>query len=456
MSAVRVLVGSMALATVLGALAGCTDDGDGPDPSPTTSPTPSASPTVERRTLTFHVYGDATVVAAYRDIAAAYTASNPDLRIRIRDYPDATTAAEATTAELESESGPDLFLLDQAYLPQFVNDGHLQPVDGLLEERGLEFGDDYQRVALTAFSANSGLQCMPAEMSPLVVFYNKRLVPRRQLLAQGFTLPDGVKSWDWEDFEAAARAAAARGRGTAVRGAYLPADLQLLTAFVRSAGSDVVDDVLEPTSLTLTSDAALETVTSIAELTRDPAVSLTPEEIVAKPPVARFLDEQLAMLVGTRSLVPQLRTVEGLRFDVFPLPSFGKSRSVADINGLCINADSELVEEAADFIAFAVGPIGAGIAASSGAMVPASLDSIVSDDFVQPGQQPASSEVFVSSVRRSDLMPYSEAWLDVAEVASGVLTRIYLNPDLDLDEKLEPRLEKLNARSETLFAGEAE
>ena len=52
----------------------------------------------------------------------------------------------------------------------------MQPVDELLEQRGVQFGDNYQRIGLEAFAADSALQCMPNDVSPYVVFYNKRLL----------------------------------------------------------------------------------------------------------------------------------------------------------------------------------------------------------------------------------------------------------------------------------------
>ena len=71
---------------------------------------------------------------------------------------------------------PDLFLTRQTTLPSLVADGRVQPVDQLLEQRGMQFGDNYQRLGLEAFAADSALQCMPNDVSPYVVFYNKRLL----------------------------------------------------------------------------------------------------------------------------------------------------------------------------------------------------------------------------------------------------------------------------------------
>ena len=81
---------------------------------------------------------------------------------------------------------PDLFLTRQTSLPTLMADDRVQPVDELLEERGVQFGDNYQRLGLEAFAADAALQCMPNDVSPYVVFYNKRLlVPRSARRAGG-------------------------------------------------------------------------------------------------------------------------------------------------------------------------------------------------------------------------------------------------------------------------------
>ena len=454
MGAVRGLRGAIALTAVLAAVAGCTQEPPEAAPTPSAPPTTSSAP--DDVVLRLGVHGNPHVVAAYREIAEAFTAEHPHVTVKIEEQPDARSGAAETRSALDAGDGPDVFLLHEDWLPQFVEEGFLQPLDILLEQRGLQFGDDYQRVALTAFSANSGLQCMPAEMSPLVVYVNERLLPRRRLLAQGVALPDGPErdTWTWEDFTATARAAASLQPGSPsspVHGVYLPPDLELLTAFLRSTGGDVVDDVLEPTSLTLASDEAIETLRRVALLTRDFAVSPTPQEIVASDPLTTFLEGRLAMYVGTRADLPAIRDTKGLRFDVLPLPSLDRARAVAETSGLCVDAGSDQVDVAADLIAFAVGEEGAAIAARSGAVVPSHLDTLVSEDFTQPGQRPRSEYVFAESLRRSDLLPYSTAWPEISDRVEGLLTRIYLNPAFDLEERLVRALERINARSEVWF-----
>lgn len=447
------LVAGMAVLSLV--LAACTSQEEDPDASPAPeSSSPTTSPTAEPQRLQVAVYGDRTQVQAYRTIADAYEADNPGTKVRVRVRADASRAAEAAAENLRSGTGPDIFLLDQEDLPVMVETGGLQPVDSLLESAGLEFGDDYQRVALTSFSAEDRLQCMPAEMSPLVVYYNKRLIPRRLLAVQDVSLPTRKRtSWSFEDFETTARVTAGRDRFGPITGVFIPSDLETLTAFKRSAGADIVDDVFAPTTLVLTDDEGIEAISELARVIGDSAVS--PGTGADVDAVELFLQGQLGMFVGTRAELPRLRAAEDLSFDVFPLPSLGRTQSVSYINGFCVNAATESEELAADFIAFAVGVEGAKIAASSGAIVPSNLDVVYGRPFLQPGAQPRSAYVYGAAVRRSEPLPYSAAWDEVATAAEVVLRPLYRVPSLT-EEVLERRLTRLEERSEAIFGSGAE
>jgi multiple sugar transport system substrate-binding protein len=453
-AAVRKVAGVVAMVTLGASLAGCTSgEPEAPAPAPSVSE-PSATESGEPVTLELAVYGGPRHVRVYEKILTAFAEERPEVEVELTSYPDAASAAEAVEGSLADEAGPDVFMLDPAYLPSFVQEGRLEPLDTLLEDRGLQFGDDHQRAALTAFSASSRLQCMPAEMSPYVVYYNRDLVSRQRLAAEDIVLPRAEETWGWEEFEVAARQAALTDGFGPVKGVHLPADLDIMTAFVRSAGGEVVDDLFEPTSLTLTSDDALRAVAEVVALARNDQFALPVEDVEERPAAEWFADGQLGMFIGTREELPRLRKVEELRFDAISLPSLGRSRTVSRMSGLCIDARSDAVDAAADLVAFAVGPEASRIAARSGAIVPARLEIIYDEAFTQPSKQPRSAEAFAAGVRRSDPMPYSAAWLDVKEVADAVLTRLYKRRGLNLDEEeLEARLARLNERSVELFAG---
>ena len=95
------------------------------------------------------------------------------------------------------------------------------------------------------------------------------------------------------------------------------------------------------------------------------------------------------MLIGTRALVPRLRDKPDLHFDVFPLPNLGRFRTVADITGYCLSKDTENVDAAADFMAFASGDEGSQIMAETGSIVPANIEAAALAAVHRAGHVPA-------------------------------------------------------------------
>jgi hypothetical protein len=71
----------------------------------------------------------------------------------------------------------------------------------------VDFGDNYSRDALLAFSEDNRLQCMPYDVSPTVIFYNKELIDFEKMIRRGLDAPDlseGDTRWSFDQFAAAA------------------------------------------------------------------------------------------------------------------------------------------------------------------------------------------------------------------------------------------------------------
>jgi multiple sugar transport system substrate-binding protein len=436
----RFVPGAMAFVGAVLALlvSGCTSSAPGrPASEPSSSASASATGPV---TLRFAVYGDPVNVRAYRRVAASYTRDHPNVTIKVEPAPDAVTAEDRLERGFTAGTAPDVFLADQATLPGLVAAGQVQPVDELLESRGVQFGDSYQRLGLEAFSSDSALQCMPNDVSPYVVFYNKRLLVPAKLVGAGEEPPSADTGWRWEQFSEAAQQMS-RGR---VKGVYLPPRLTTLAPLIRSAGGDVVDDPRAPTTLTLSDGASRSALEQILSLARNPRATFSPAQLARQDAVTRFEAGRLGMMIGTRALVPQLRAEPDLHFDVLPLPSLGTPRTMAEISGYCIAKTSAHVPEAADFVAYASGERAAAITARTGAVVPANLAALHSDAFTQPGQFPEDADVFTSTIRRADAFPFTTSWPDVVAQTQPLVDRLFESPVIDLDTLL-PRIDAVSA-----------
>ncbi len=74
-------------------------------------------------------------------------------------------------------------------------------------------------------------------------------------------------------------------------------------------------------------------------LLRDSRVALSDKQLARKSPLAWFKDGKLGMIAGFRGLIPQLRNVPGLNFDLMAMPRLGDARTVGDVTGLCMSKD---------------------------------------------------------------------------------------------------------------------
>ncbi len=439
----RAAIGTVALLTSAMAMTACTDGNGGDDPSSSPSPSSkssSSSSTAEPVTLRFSVYGGPETLRAYRTMAAAYMREKPDVKVELEVAGTAAAQRQQLDRGFAAGDAPDVFLTNSTRVPSLVADERLQPVDELLEERGISFGDSYERLGLEAMAADSRLQCMPSDVSPEVIFFNKRLLNPGVLESLPGQPDPAQHGWTWDQFVAASR----RMSTDKVKGVYLAPRLTTLTPLMRSAGSDIVDDPKRPTTLTLSNSDSRDPLDRILNLARNHRLSVTRPELRQQGAVSRFVHGKLAMMIGTRALVPTLRRDKNLVFDVYPMPSMGRSQTIADVSGYCINRDSDHVSAAADFLAFASDDRGSAIAARSGAVVPANLDALRSPSFLQVNKFPINVNVFTKVVRRADTMPNPPAWPEVVARTQPGLDRLFYAPFPDV-ERLLPRIDGISA-----------
>ncbi|RYB92542.1 extracellular solute-binding protein [Nocardioides glacieisoli] len=441
--------GLLACAVTLAlSLAACTDDAD-PDPGPGTSPTKTSKPTEKSRKVTFGAYGTDEEVAAFQSVVDSFNASSTTRQVTLKSWPDHESALEDVLAG----NAPDAFLTSRIDLGQLVGAKALQPVSLLLDERGVDFGDRFSRDAVDAFAMDDELQCMAYSVSPMVIYYNTDLVDFDKMERRELDVPtaddEGVRDrWTLAEFEAAARFASRRGD---TRGVWIDPTLQGLAPFIYSGDGQVFDDDREPTSLAFSDDNTREALDQTLRVLRDSTITPTNAQLARATPVQLFKRGELAMIAGFRNLVPQLRDAEDLDFDVLPMPIIDSRATVGDINGLCISADSEVVNDAADFIAYAVSDAAIATVAATGYIVPANTQVAASEEFLATDDEPANSAVFNASIRYMVVPPFIDQRVELVEAVTPLLERLVTAPGI-LD--LELTTEQIDQASQPILSPE--
>ena len=138
--------GAIALALVVAGAAAC----DAGEPSP---PEPTASATAPPAELTFGAFGPKDELTALGDVTGEFNALYEPANVKMETWPDEDSMIDALKFGGDI---PDVFMVSRADLAWLRDEKLTQPVDTLLDERGVDFGDVYSRDAVLAFSAETG------------------------------------------------------------------------------------------------------------------------------------------------------------------------------------------------------------------------------------------------------------------------------------------------------------
>lgn len=411
-------------------------------PQPTETPTPTENPVV-----TFGVWGTDAEIAAYQEAVDAYNETTVVVEATLASWSDSA----AMLADLESGAAdPDVFLLPREDLGATMAADRNRPVLDLLDARGVSVGDDYFRSAITAFSAEDALQCMPWTSSPMVIYYNTDLIDFDQMREQGLPVPrESDGRWSLDAFEEAARVATRPRRGT--RGFAIEPTLEGLAPFLLSGGGSLFD-ADEPTSLALGDDASAGALTETLTVLRESQYTLTDEQLERRTPLEWFQRGRVGMIAGYRDLVPLLRETEDLNFDVLPMPRLGNNVTTGKMTGLCVaEGPQDEVDRAADFLVHLTSSQEVtDVTVATGSLAPADQQVAFSPEYLQPDLQPARSTVFTDEQRYIALPPLLESWEELEALAADDLATLLTTPVLT-PEEIQEALIALDEESRALM-----
>lgn len=425
----RSAVAAGAALTLVAGLAGCSQTA-GPVAAPGEEPVP---------TMTFQVAGDPEETSVYQAIATAYNDTDPGTRVEVVEVPSKDDHLALLQTSFAAGDAPEVFLLNYREYAPFVRRGALTPLHGLLDRRGIDLADYYEP-PVDAFTVDGALQCMPQNVSSLVVYVNTALFDEA-----GVDLP--TEGWEFEEFVKTARTLATDD----VDAVYVEPSVIRVAPFAWSAGAEIVDDEDSPSRLTLDDPDTRQVVGLLASLQSD-GLMPTEEELAAKDADSRFMDGELAMVLSSRKSVPLYREASMLDFDVVPLPTLEEQATILHSDAYCLSSQTADASAVADFIAFAVGPEGQSIAALGGRTVPSLRSVAESGAFLNPTVEPASSEIFLDAIDAMRATPVIAGWPEIEDLAEEYLTRVWY--DAETAEEIDDLLTELDERTRPLFEDE--
>jgi multiple sugar transport system substrate-binding protein len=139
---------------------------------------------------------------------------------------------------------------------------------------------------------------------------------------------------------------------------------------------------------------------------------------------SRFAGGRLAMLLSSRRSTTTFRSIDGLDWDVAPLPALRERAGVLHSDAFCLARDANSTDAAWRFVEFALGPEGQRIMARTGRTVPSLVEVARSDAFLDPAQPPQSARVFLDAIPVR--APTVSTWLEIEDASVGIRERLHL------------------------------
>ncbi|MFF1831225.1 ABC transporter substrate-binding protein [Paenarthrobacter sp. NPDC058040] len=177
----QLLLGAASLMASAALITGC-----GTTPAATTAATPTEDPTGN---ITFW-----SSMAGMDKVAAAFNASQNKIKVTFETVPNGASGgyAKLSTA-ITAGNGPDVATIEYPQLPQFVSNGQLQPLDGLINPSATVDKLSNETKGLVQFDNQT--YALPYDAAPMIMWYRKDMLDKA-----GVGVP---KTWD--EFEEAGK-----------------------------------------------------------------------------------------------------------------------------------------------------------------------------------------------------------------------------------------------------------
>jgi multiple sugar transport system substrate-binding protein len=373
-----------------------------------------------RTRVVLQVFADPAEASAYQELIGAFEQANEDVEVKLVPVGSQGDHVAKLSTDFSAGNPPDIFLINYRRFGQFAGSGALEPLGARLARSKVFKEEDLFPQAVDAFRFEGTLMCLPQNISTPVVYWNRELFNEA-----GLSPP--AEGWDWNDMLEAAKALTKDDNGDGIidiRGIGFEPSLNRFAPFIWQAGGTIVDDLENPTKMSLFDPGAIEALRFLAELQYKHHVVPTRPEFESEDPEHMFANGRLGMLIESRRATTALRVIEDLDWDVAPLPVHPERREpvvMLHSDAYCMAKSSAVKGAAFRFVEFALGPEGAPILSRTGRTVPSLRSVAESDAFLDLSQPPESAQVFLDQIPAIQRFPNIAAWNEIESKADPIV-----------------------------------
>jgi multiple sugar transport system substrate-binding protein len=361
------------------------------------------------------VSGSPEELKAYQTLVAAFEKANPAYKIDLTHIPSSGDYSTRLNADLAAGTPANVVMSNYRNYASLAQKGALEALQPYLDKSTLLKADDFYAEALQPYVWKRQVECIPQNISSLVVYYNKKLFD-----AAGVSYPKA--DWTWADFLSAAQAltkSADNQYGVGVEPALIR-----VAPFIWQNGGELVASP-RATRLLVDSPEAREAIQWFTDLQVKHHVVPDATAEKAEDSESRFANGRLGMYLDSRKVTPAFRTITDFDWDVAPLPAGKSPATILHSDGYCMTAATKDKDAAWKFIEFANSAEGQKIIASTGRTVPSLKSVAESSAFLDPNAKPKNSRAWLDMIPAVRAVPTLANWPDIEGTADSELERAF-------------------------------
>jgi multiple sugar transport system substrate-binding protein len=393
-------------------------------------------------TVNLMAFGDPEELQAFRNVISAFSDKEPEITVKLIEASDRDDLLARLATGFAAGSPPDLFLINYRFFGQFAAKGVLEPLQGRLDD-SKEFAEgDFYEQALAPFRFRGALQCLPQNISSLVVYYNRDLF-------RNAGVQEPTANWTWKEMtdKAGALTKDVDGDGkTEQYGLGVEPVLIRLAPFLWSNGAELVKE--DASGFDLGTKAAQEVLDEFLVLRSNYRVIPSEEEVKSEDDETRFINGRTAMYMDSRRATPGFRKITAFDWDVAPLPRFKEPATILHSDAYCMTTDSKNKDAAWRYVEFALGKEGQEITARAGRTVPSLKEVSTTEAFLDPNAKPANSQVWLDAIDGMRNVPSISTWPEIEDAAEPLLEEAMYESENFIASKL---AERIDAKTRKLF-----
>jgi len=370
----------LATALVLSACGGNSGDSGNSGKGASPSASGSGGASGAKTKVTFMQWGTQDEVNQTKELLKKFNEKYPDIEVEVASK-DWETYWTAITAQAASQSLPDVFKMDEAYLDKYAKLGAMKDLTELMSAKSFD-ASDFEPNVLKKLQSGGKQYALPRDANTIVMYYNKKLFADPKTNPSGAPVPTGMMNWD--DLIAIAKKMTLDKSGkTAEDPAFNKSGVSQWGLVMDAAGS--ADSVLESQlwsngaklvnddrSFAMNTPEAMEVLTKFSGfITKENAVpNFGQSQTLSKDPFLALSTGKVAIAFGGSWNASEYK-IAGIDFEAILPPKFKEEKTVVQETGYAMSPSTKNEDAAWTLMNWLSGPEGQIALAEQGQSVPA-------------------------------------------------------------------------------------